>query len=77
MISGDDPRTVAALATQAGLGDELTSYSGAELARFDEHEPRRRPSTARSSGASLPSRRRHLAAALLGAATTWPWSATA
>jgi cation-transporting ATPase E len=38
VISGDDPRTVAALATQAGLGGELITYSGAELARFDERE---------------------------------------
>ncbi len=38
VISGDDPRTVAALATQAGLGGELTAYSGAELARFDDRE---------------------------------------
>ena len=38
VISGDDPRTVRALATQAGLQGELVSYSGAELARFDEHE---------------------------------------
>ena len=38
VISGDDPRTVRALATQAGLEGELVAYSGAELARFDEHE---------------------------------------
>jgi cation-transporting ATPase E len=38
VISGDDPRTVSALATQAGMGGELTAYSGAELARFDERE---------------------------------------
>jgi cation-transporting ATPase E len=38
VISGDDPRTVSALATQAGLGGELTAYSGAELAAFDERE---------------------------------------
>ena len=38
VISGDDPRTVRALATQAGLEGELVSYSGAELARFDQHE---------------------------------------
>ncbi len=38
VISGDDPRTVSALATQAGLGGDLTAYSGAELARFDERE---------------------------------------
>ena len=38
VISGDDPRTVRALATQAGLQGDLVTYSGAELARFDEHE---------------------------------------
>ena len=38
VISGDDPRTVAALATQAGLGGELTAYSGAQLAALDERE---------------------------------------
>jgi cation-transporting P-type ATPase E len=38
VISGDDPRTVRALATQAGLEGELISFSGTELARFDEHE---------------------------------------
>ncbi len=38
VISGDDPRTVSALATQAGMGGELTAYSGGELARFDERE---------------------------------------
>ena len=38
VISGDDPRTVAALATQAGLGNELTAYSGSQLASLDERE---------------------------------------
>jgi len=38
VISGDDPRTVAALATQAGLGGELRAYSGAQLAALDERE---------------------------------------
>ena len=38
IISGDDPRTVAALARQAGLEGDLVSYSGPELARCDEHE---------------------------------------
>jgi cation-transporting ATPase E len=38
VISGDDPRTVAALATQAGLGGELVAYSGAQLAALDDRE---------------------------------------
>ncbi len=38
VISGDDPRTVAALATQAGLVGELTAYSGAQLAALNERE---------------------------------------
>jgi len=38
VISGDDPRTVAALATQAGLGSALTAYSGAQLAALDERQ---------------------------------------
>ncbi|MBD1911618.1 MULTISPECIES: HAD-IC family P-type ATPase [unclassified Leptolyngbya] len=36
VISGDNPATVAALATQAGLGTDLPSISGPELAEMDE-----------------------------------------
>jgi len=35
IISGDNPQTVAALAKQAGLGDDLRVVSGAELAKMD------------------------------------------
>lgn len=38
VISGDNPVTVAALATQAGLGHDLKAVSGAELAQMDEAE---------------------------------------
>ena len=36
VISGDNPQTVAALATQAGLGENLTTISGPELAELSE-----------------------------------------
>lgn len=36
IISGDNPRTVAALATQAGFSDEIKVISGAELANMDQ-----------------------------------------
>ncbi len=36
IISGDNPQTVAALATQAGLGDHLKLVSGLDLANMDE-----------------------------------------
>jgi cation-transporting ATPase E len=36
IISGDNPDTVAALATQAGLGPDLKVISGLELAQIDE-----------------------------------------
>jgi len=36
IISGDNPQTVAALATQAGLGDALKMVSGIELAEMDD-----------------------------------------
>lgn len=36
VISGDNPRTVAALAKQAGLPDDIKLYSGLELAEADE-----------------------------------------
>ena len=65
VISGDDPRTVRALATQAGLQGDLVTYSGAELARFDEHEFARGRGRGRpSSAASRRSKRRRSTAAL-------------
>jgi cation-transporting ATPase E len=36
IISGDNPKTVAALAKQAGLGSEITVVSGQELALMDQ-----------------------------------------
>lgn len=36
VVSGDNPATVAALATQAGLGTDLAAISGPELAEMDE-----------------------------------------
>jgi cation-transporting P-type ATPase E len=36
VISGDNPQTVAALATQAGMGANLKSVSGLELAQMDQ-----------------------------------------
>ncbi len=38
IISGDNPQTVAALATQAGLGPDVRLVSGAELAIMDESQ---------------------------------------
>ena len=36
VISGDNPQTVAALATQAGMGPDLKTVSGLELAQMDQ-----------------------------------------
>jgi cation-transporting P-type ATPase E len=36
IISGDNPKTVAAIASQAGFSDEIKIISGAELAEMDE-----------------------------------------
>ncbi|NJK48347.1 HAD-IC family P-type ATPase [Candidatus Gracilibacteria bacterium] len=36
IISGDNPATVAALAKQAGLGDDIIAVSGQELAQMDD-----------------------------------------
>jgi cation-transporting ATPase E len=38
IISGDDPHTVAALARQAGLGEDIKSVSGIDLAQMDEED---------------------------------------
>jgi cation-transporting ATPase E len=38
IISGDNPQTVAALAKQAGLGDDIMVVSGQELARMDREQ---------------------------------------
>lgn len=38
VISGDNPQTVAALASQAGLGTNLTVISGQDLAKMDDND---------------------------------------
>jgi len=67
VISGDDPATVAALAKQAGLGDDLQLVSGIELAEMDDAQFAQAANEATVFGRITPDQKEHLVDALKSA----------
>ncbi len=64
IISGDDPQTVCALACQAGLGPEIPSISGLELAKMSEDQISRSAETNTVFGRITPLQKESLIAHL-------------
>jgi cation-transporting ATPase E len=64
IISGDSPKTVTALARQAGLKGELAGVSGPELARMDPAQFRQAAAGATIYGRISPEQKEQLVAAL-------------
>jgi cation-transporting ATPase E len=60
IISGDNPLTVAALATQVGLGRDLLAISGLELAQMDDEEFERASEAATVFGRVAPDQKERL-----------------
>ena len=67
VISGDNPHTVAALAKQAGLGDDMRLVSGPELATMSDAEFRQAANEATVFGRITPDQKERLVDALRGA----------
>ncbi|HET7480127.1 MAG TPA: HAD-IC family P-type ATPase, partial [Rubrobacteraceae bacterium] len=65
VISGDDPRTVAALARQAGFPDGIELVSGPELAAMDDEEFDRAAAGATVFGRIIPEQKDRLVDALM------------
>ena len=65
VISGDDPRTVAALAKQAGFRDDIKLVSGPELAAMSEEEFDRAAAEATVFGRIAPEQKDRLVDALM------------
>ena len=65
VISGDNPRTVAALAKQAGLPDDIKLYSGLELAAADENTFRKMAQEGSIFGRITPDQKERLVSSLL------------
>jgi cation-transporting ATPase E len=66
IISGDDPQTVAALARQAGVGGNIESVTGAELARMSEQEFAEAVAGATVFGRIAPRQKEQIVEALIG-----------
>jgi cation-transporting ATPase E len=66
IISGDSPQTVAALAKQAGLSDDIQAISGLELATLGEAEFAQRAEDATIFGRITPQQKQALVKALRG-----------
>ena len=66
IISGDSPETVAALAKQAGLSDDIQAISGLELATLGEAEFAQRAEDATIFGRITPQQKQALVKALRG-----------
>jgi len=64
VISGDSPQTVAALATQAGLGRDLSAVTGQQLAEMDADEFADAAQDGSVFGRITPDQKEHLAQAL-------------
>ena len=64
VISGDSPQTVAALATQAGLGRDLSAVTGQQLAEMDADEFADAAQDGSVFGRITPDQKEHLARAL-------------
>ncbi|MEM7798026.1 MAG: HAD-IC family P-type ATPase [Chloroflexota bacterium] len=65
VISGDNPRTVAALAKQAGLPDDIKLYSGLELAEAEDEQFRRMADEGTIFGRITPDQKERLVNSLL------------
>ncbi|MGK7929543.1 MAG: HAD-IC family P-type ATPase, partial [Spirulina sp.] len=64
IISGDNPDTVASLATQVGLGEEIPIISGVELAKMDDSELARAAKKYRIFGRTTPEQKAKLVESL-------------
>lgn len=64
IVSGDHPQTVAALATQAGLGKKIICVSGEEMARMDEPQLARAAEETTIFGRVTPQQKARLVQAL-------------